>query len=119
VVLVDTSVWITHLRSGDAHLRELLESGWVACHPYVIGELACGQLDQRAEILEHLQRLPVAGVAEHDEALHFIERHRLWGGGLGFIDVHLLASACLEHAPLWTRDKHLAAAAETLGVAYR
>jgi hypothetical protein len=117
-VLVDTSIWVTHLTKGNAALRTLLEAGDVLCHLLVIGELACGNIANRDRILSLLQELPQARVAEHDEVLRFIESRQLSGRGLGFIDAHLLASSVLTRAPLWTADKRLRAAAAELGVSY-
>ncbi|MBN1359217.1 MAG: PIN domain-containing protein [Sedimentisphaerales bacterium] len=119
MVLVDTSVWIAHLRSGVAHLGTLLEAGQVVCHLFVVGELACGKLVKRAEILTLLQTLPTAEVATDTEVLQFIEAHRLMEVGLGCVDVHLLASASLTHVSLLTLDRRLHAAASRLGVASR
>ena len=120
MILVDTSVWVDHLRRGDARLVDLLERANVIMHPYVVGEIACGSLHDRAPILELLQDLPAAAVAEGDEVLGFIERHVLHGKGIGYVDVHLLASVALtEGARLWTRDKKLRLVAEMLGCAYR
>jgi predicted nucleic acid-binding protein len=113
-VLVDTSIWVSHLAKGNAELRALLERAEVLCHPLVIGELACGNMANRAEILSLLQELPQAQVAEHDEVLRFIEARR----GLGFIDAHLLASSVLTRAPLWTADRRLREAASEMGVAH-
>lgn len=118
MVLADTSVWISHFRTGNTHFFELLEEGQVISHPFVVGELACGALEPRGQILGDLRRLPPAKTATDEEVLDLIERHHLWGTGLGFIDVHLLTSALLSHAPLWTNDKHLKAAAQVLDVAY-
>ena len=119
MVLVDTSVWVFHLRHGHSHLHELLEKGEVACHPFIIGELACGNLKNRQEILSLLGALPQATLALHDEVLRMVESHRLMGTGLGYIDVHLLASALLTGAPLWSEDGCLMAAASRLNIAYR
>ena len=120
MILVDTSVWVDHLRSGDARLIDLLERGLVVMHPFVVGEFACGSLADRASILELLQDLPTAIVAEGDEVLGLIERHRLYGKGVGCVDVHLLASTLLTRgAALWTRDQCLGAAADALGCAHR
>jgi predicted nucleic acid-binding protein len=116
-LLVDTSVWVEHLRAGLPDLTAALESGQVLTHPLVVGELACGQLRQRAEILGLLQALPAAPTLEHAEVLHFIDAHQLQGRGLGWIDMHLLAAAKLAHVPLWTLDRRLAAAASALGLA--
>lgn len=118
MVLVDTSIWIDHLRRGEARLSRLLEKGRVLCHPWVIGELACGRLERRTEILDLLEALPLAEVAEHRELLDFIERRDLMGRSVGFVDVHLLGSALLSHAPLWTGDRALACVAADLGVSY-
>jgi len=117
MLLVDTSVWIDHLRRGDNRLRETLCAGQVLTHPFVIGELACGTLRNRAGILELLQALPQVKTASDAEALVFIEQRRLHGKGLGLIDVHLLAACVLSRTCLWTRDLHLARAAVDLGVA--
>ena len=108
MILLDTSVWIDHLRQGDAQVASALQSGLVLTHPFVIGELACGQLKSRAEILGLLAALPQARVAQEQEVLFFIERHGLMGRGIGYIDAHLLtATALTEGARLWTRDKRL------------
>ena len=118
MILVDTSVWVDHLRYGRQDLAGRLEQGAVACHPYVVGELACGSLANRVEILETLQELPMALVAEQEEILEFLERERLHGRGLGWIDAHLLASARLSGCSVWTLDKAMAAAAIELDVAF-
>jgi predicted nucleic acid-binding protein len=120
LTLVDTSVWVDHFRRGDAKLAELLDRGAVVMHPFVVGEIACGSLTDRSSILELLQDLPTAVVAESEEVLGFIERHGLHGKGIGYVDVHLLASVALtQDARLWTRDKRLAVAADDLGCSYR
>jgi predicted nucleic acid-binding protein len=116
-VLVDTSVWVHHLNRGEPRLISLLEAGDVWCHPFVLGELACGRIANRREILGLLAALPIAPVAQHDEVLHFMEQHRLYGRGLGWIDVHLLGSAVLSSCDVWTSDKALQGAAERLGIA--
>lgn len=119
MILVDTSVWVEHLRSGNATLASELEAGRVLAHPFVIGEVACGTLRNRREMLELLGRLPSAPMATHAEALDFLERRALMGRGVGFVDVHLLASAALAApARLWTRDRRLAAIAIDLGLAW-
>lgn len=118
MILVDTSVWVDHLRRGDAALSTLLEAGDVACHPFVIGEVACGRLRQRREILSLLGALPSVEVASHEEAIAFMEARALDGRGVGWIDVHLLASAALARVALWTRDRRLREAARRLGCAY-
>ena len=119
MVLVDTSVWVDHLRQGNPALAELLSDAKVACHPLVIGELACGNLRNRSEVLSLLQALPSTPEVDHEDLLRFIERHLFMGQGLGLIDVHLLASARLAAIPLWTLDRRLRRAATTLGAAYR
>ena len=118
MILVDTSVWVDHLRSGDAQLADLLERAQVVMHPFVVGEMACGSLGDRSSILELLQDLPSARVAENEEVLAFIEHRALHGKGIGYVDVHLLASVALtEGTTLWTRDKRLLTAAQALGCA--
>src|SRR3990172_6940753 len=107
MVLVDTSVWIEHFRSGHTDFAELMNNAQVACHPFVVGELACGGLNNRREILSLLQSLPMSMLAEHDEVLQFIENHKIMGRGLGYIDVHLLASTMMNGISLWTLDKKL------------
>ena len=112
MILVDTSVWIDHLRKGDAELAQALEAGGVMTHPFIIGELACGNLANRNSILALLRTLPAAQVATDDEVSGFIQRRKLMGRDIGYIDVHLLASIALTHGSrLWTRDKRLAAVA--------
>ncbi len=119
MILVDTSVWVDHFRRGDPRLVDLLERSAVVMHPFVVGEIACGSLRDRRSILELLQDLPAAVVAHGDEVLHFIERHALHGKGIGYIDVHLLASVALtEGARLWTRDLKLLRVAAALGCAF-
>jgi hypothetical protein len=118
MVLVDTSVWVSHLRDGNAELANLLNDGRVLCHPLIVGELACGNLKDRAVILSFLQLLPMSIEAEHDEVLSFIENNRLMGKGLSYVDVHLITSAVLTGVPIWTLDKKLAQAADSLYVKY-
>ena len=115
MILADTSVWIHHLRRSDPQLRAALEANQICIHPMVVGELACGNVRNRT-ILAHLQLLPHATIATHDEALAMIEQHKLMGRGVGFVDVHLLASAKLSNASLWTRDVRLAAIAVEFGI---
>ena len=117
MILADTSVWIAHFRDGSDDLERALESGEVLCHPHVVGELACGDLRNRDAILELLQALPRAIVATDDEVLACIERNRLHGTGLGYTDVHLLASALLTPSRLWTLDRTLGREAKRLRVA--
>ena len=119
MVLVDTSVWINHLRNGDRHLEKLLFDGDVVCHTHIIGELACGNLKNRQEIIPLLQALPIAPPVEFQEFLYFIEQNKLSGIGIGFVDIHLLASAQLGQLPLWTADKRLKAAAAELDLHYK
>ena len=107
MVLVDTSVWIAHLREGSIGLDVLLNDGIAVCHPFIIGELSCGNLKNRDEIISLLQTLPMAVQAEHEEVMTFIEKYRLMGKGLGYVDMHLLASSVLSNIPLWTLDKKL------------
>ena len=114
MVLVDTSIWVTHLRQGSRKLEKLLMDAEVMCHPFIIGELACGNLKNRNEIISLLQSLPMAPTIEFDEFLFFIDRNHLMGKGVGFVDVHLLASAQLTGIPLWTADKNLKSAADQL-----
>lgn len=117
MLLVDTSVWIDHLRAADDELVAALDAGQVLIHPFVIGEIALGSLRQRAVVLELLSALPAAAVAHDDEVMAFIERHTLHGSGIGFLDAHLLASARLTPAAqLWTRDRRLLSAAMRLGL---
>ena len=118
MVLVDTSVWVSHLREGDADLERLLSNGDVMCHPFIIGELACGNLKNRVEILSLLRFLPMAIQAEHEEVLQFVENNNLMGKGLGYIDVHLSASAMLTGVPIWTYDKRLDDANRKLNMSY-
>jgi predicted nucleic acid-binding protein len=118
MVLVDTSVWVAHLRKGNIGLEALLNEGHVVCHSFIVGELACGNLKNRSEILSLLYALPMATHAEHDELMQFIETHSLMGKGLGYIDMHLLASAILSKVPLWTLDKKLNQVSLRLGLAY-
>ena len=118
MVLVDTSIWINHLRDGDLHLEKLLFDGDVVCHTHIIGELACGNLKNRKEIISLLKSLPTTPVIEFQEYLYFIEYNQLSGKGFGFVDIHLLASAKLGQVPLWTADKRLKAAAADLDLNY-
>jgi hypothetical protein len=110
VILVDTSVWVDHLRRGNTALVSLLEAGDVATHPFVIGELACGQIRARRQLLAMLAGLPEVKTLAHDEVVHYLHAHRLEERGLGWIDVHLLAAAALAGVRLWTLDRRLAAA---------
>lgn len=118
MVLVDTSIWVSHLRDGNAELSNLLNDGEVLCHPLILGELACGNLKDRSVILSFLHLLPMSIEAEHEEVLSFIENRRLMGKGIGYVDVHLLVSAILTDIPLWTLDKKLAQVANSLNIKY-
>lgn len=118
MILVDTSVWIDHWRDANPLLADLLLDGQILCHSLVIGELACGRFRHCAEILSLMNNLPHAPSVTHDEALAFIDAHALMGSGLGWIDVHLLASASLAGERLWTRDSTLGGAARRLGVGF-
>ncbi len=115
-MLVDTSVWIDHLRRGNAALGRLLNDLEVWCHPFVVGDLACGQLEARPEVLSLLSALPQAPLAGHDEVLAFVESNRLAGTGIGWVDAHLLAAARLAGVGFWTLDRSLAAVALELGL---
>ncbi|MGB9117709.1 type II toxin-antitoxin system VapC family toxin [Bradyrhizobium sp.] len=118
MILVDTSIWVDHLRVGDKALSSLLDAGMVLAHPFVIGELALGNLRQRGIVLSALSNLPHASVATDAEVLHFIDRHALFGRGIGYVDTHLLAAARLTAgAELWTNDKRLHGVAVQLGLA--
>ncbi len=110
-------MWVDHLRRGDALLAGLLEAGEVSSHPFVIGELACGRLTRRREILGWLAALPATPLADHGEILEFVDRHALGGRGIGWVDAHMLASAALARTALWTRDRALHRVARSLGLA--
>ena len=116
-MLVDTSVWINHFRRSNDDLEFFLEEGSVSMHPFVIGEIACGSLRRRKDVIDLLERLPRAPVATDREVMKFIEIEKLHGSGLGLIDVHLLASARLAHESLWSADRRLRQTAVRLGLA--
>jgi predicted nucleic acid-binding protein len=116
LILVDTSVWVDHLRRGNARLERLLNDALVLVHPFVVGELALGGLKKRSEILGLLEEMPQAEAASHAEVLEFVDRHSLAGSGVGWIDVHLLVSAALSSVSLWTLDRRLASAASRLAL---
>jgi predicted nucleic acid-binding protein len=116
MVLADTSVWVEHFRRGEPTLAERLSEGLVLMHPFVVGELACGSLKKRDAVLSDLHRLPAAELASDTEVFRLIETRRLWARGLGWVDVHLLASALLSHCRLWTLDKTLGESAAGLGL---
>jgi hypothetical protein len=118
MILVDTSVWVDHLRKTEMGLRHLLGMGHVLSHPLVIGELAMGSFKRRDSLLSELGDLPWAKTAEHDEVLHFVSQQRLFGCGIGYIDAHLLAAVRLAPGTLlWTRDKRLREIASKFGLA--
>jgi len=119
MILVDTSVWIDHLRTGNRQLQALLEDADVLIHPFVVGELTCGTLRNRDEVLALLRALPEAPPAEHIEVMRLVERERLYGRGIGWIDAHLIASARLSSAPLWTLDRRLGHVASRLRLAFQ
>jgi len=119
MILIDTSIWIDHLQSGNEGLIALLNSSQVLMHPFVLGELACGNLSQRTEILALLNDLPQASVAQNEEVLFVIEQHKLMGKGIGYVDAHLLSASLLNsNTRLWTRDKRLGALAAKLNIEY-
>jgi predicted nucleic acid-binding protein len=118
MVLADTSIWIDHFRRGDVRLAQFLDRGDVVMHPFVIGELALGHVPKFAEMIDDLQAIPKAIVANTDEVLRFISHRRLSGSGIGYVDAHLLAAAALAPETLvWTRDKRLHAVAHSLSLA--
>ena len=119
MVLVDTSIWVDYLRNGDDALAHLLTQGQVCMHPMIIGELACGHLQHREQLIDLLDNLPQISEASHKEALFFLDGQQLMGKGIGWVDVHLLAATLLSsNVSLWTNDKRLARIAETLGVCF-
>ena len=118
MILIDTSVWVDHLRAGDAQVADVLRSTGVLMHPFVLGEIALGNLVQRVLVLGSLADLPQAVVATDAEVMEFIERAGLPGAGIGYVDAHLLASARLTSARIWTRDRRLSAAAVRMGLAH-
>ena len=118
MILADTSIWVDYLGQGDADMATLLDDGQIAIHPFVIGELACGNCSNRTEVLSQLHKLPMVPVADQIEVLFFIEQRRLMGLGVGYVDVHLLVGVSLmPPTRLWTRDKRLRKAAASLGLA--
>lgn len=115
MILADTSVWIEHLRRGEPRLVAALEAGEVLVHSFVIGELACGNIGNRANVLKFLHRLPAAKRATHDEVMAMIERRELFTSGIGYVDAHLLAATALTpDTTLWTMDKRLDRVAASL-----
>ncbi len=119
MVLVDTSVWMSHFRKGNLDVSKFLEDGEVVTHPFIIGELACGNLRNRSGILSLVRALPSAIQGEHEEVLQFIDHHQLMGKGICYIDIHLVFSAALSSAALWTLDKKLDAVSSHLGTRYK
>ncbi|MDD5703318.1 MAG: type II toxin-antitoxin system VapC family toxin [Dehalococcoidales bacterium] len=119
MVLVDTSVWINHFREGNAELEKLLNESQVMCHRFIIGEIACGNIRNRTEILTLLQQLPQAIQAKNEEVMGFIETNKLMGRGLGYIDMHLSVSAKLTGIPMWTFDKRLGETNKELGIIFK
>jgi hypothetical protein len=118
VILVDASVWIDHLRVASGVLADLLLEEQVVCHRFVVGELTCGTFKRRAEVLALMKNLREVPLVAHEEALAFVESHRLMGTGIGWVDAHLLASTVLAGQQLWTRDRPLAQVARRLGVLF-
>lgn len=119
MILVDTSVWVDHLRVGDQALATALNNAQVLCHPFVVGELACGSIAHRAAMLELLDALPKAPTATHEEVMTMVSRRALYGRGIGWVDAHLLASTLIAAGSrLWTRDRRLATVAAELNVHY-
>ena len=117
MIIVDTSVWIDHLRNGDTVLANLLGSGRVLAHSFITGEIALGSLRRRDAVLGSLSDLPQATLASDDEVLMLIEREKLYGIGIGYVDTHLLAAARLTAGTLiWTRDRRLQQASVRLGL---
>ena len=119
MILADSSVWMDHIRTSNVRLQELLLEFRILTHPFVVGEIACGNLRDRDPFLGSLQKLPSVIVAGHKEALRMVNERRLWGQGIGWIDVHLLASALLTGCRLWTLDRRLGETARLLKVDYR
>ena len=116
MVLVDTSIWIDHFLNSNKKLKELLITGQVCVHPFVVGELSCGNMSNRKEILILLRALPGIDTVLDEEVLVLIEDNTLYGKGLGFIDIHLLASAIIHHVTIWTGDKHLHKTSKEFGI---
>lgn len=117
MILIDTSVWVDYLRNGDDALAQLLQQGQVCIHPMIIGELACGHLQNRKELMTLWQNLPSASMASHDEVLFFLENNGLMGRGIGWVDLHLLAATLLtSYTQLWTNDRRLKSIAQSFEV---
>ena len=118
MILVDTSVWVDHLRRTELVLVRLLDDADVLIHPYIIGELACGNLTKRKELLQLFHNLPQAVAACHEEVMTLIEQRSLMGSGLGYVDIHLMAASLLSGCQLWTKDKRLRAVVQDIGADY-
>lgn len=120
MILVDSSIWIKHLRNTDTTLVRLLGDNQVLVHPFIIGEIACGNFSNRSEVLSELRDLPFLPVTSDDEVLYFIEQNKMMRRGIGYIDAHLLASVALAPpARLWTQDRQLKAISDTMNLAYQ
>jgi predicted nucleic acid-binding protein len=118
LILADTSIWVDHLHRGDARMADLLDDEQILMHPLVLGEIALGNLRNRAEIMDRLGQMPSAARADDEEVVTLIERHKLFGTGIGLVDAHLLASTLVtRETRLWTRDRRLREVAEKLGIA--
>ena len=118
MVVIDTSIWVDHLSAVDKHLSQLLDANRVLMHPWVVGELACGFLSNRSITIDSLRQLPQIAVANEEEVLFLIEQHKLMGHGIGYVDMHLLSSARLHEATVWSREKRLFKAAMDIKVAH-
>jgi predicted nucleic acid-binding protein len=118
MILVDTSVWIDHLHNANEGLKELLLSNQVCIHPYILGELSCGNISNRNEVLSLFRALPIIDAALDEQVFAFIEERKLYGKGLGFIDVHILASALIHHLYVWTNDKSLQRVIREFGISF-
>lgn len=117
MILADTSVWVDHFRKGDAELRRQLQRNNISIHPFVVAELALGNLPDREKTIADLDRLPTVKVPRIDEVRAMIEARTLFQRGIGLVDAHLLASTFITpHTVLWSRDKRLREVAETLGI---
>ncbi len=118
MILVDANIWIDHLRHGDPHLNDLIRERRIRMHPYTIAEVGLGSLAHREIVIDQLERLPQAPVAAHQEVMTFIANQKIAGSGAGYVDCHLLTSAAINRAKLWTRDRRLEQIAVRLGLQY-
>ena len=118
MILADTSIWVEHFKKSNSKFVSLLQEAEIACHPFVIGELACGNLKNRRETLTLLAALPQCDLASHKELLEFIDQRKLAGRGVGWVDINLLASTVLDNCLIWTKDKRLHSVAEKLGISF-